>query len=615
MITTIGRELLKEAIPPAYIPAEPLTGKRLGEVFTRMAKELPPDEYTKVAKKASDLGREVTTLYGREASLSLADLKTPPEILEEREKLRGQIRKVINDPLMDSAAKKKRITEMSVKFADGLDKRLMAALAGKGNSFHAQIESGSRGNAGQLSQMLIGDVLVPDIKRGLNPLPALRGYGEGADPMSYWMAHPATRGGLVDVQFKTAESGHFSKQLGNIAHKLVVKGEDGGDPDQGLVVDGGDPDNIGSVLARPAAGLPAGHPITEDHLQLLNCTRIVVKSPMACSDPDGIPRMVAGVREKGDYPQDGDAVGLNAVKAFGEAVTQSSLKSKHSGASVKGAGLQGFEEINQMVQVPTEFVGGATLSRLDGTVGNVTKAPQGGWFVTVGSERHHIPTDREVVVKPGDKVEAGDILSDGTPNPAAIAGYKGIGEGRRYFLDKFRDILKKNNADSGRRNLELFARAFISKVRITDPDGHAGYLPDDVVDYERLASKWEPREGTTDEKLSTATGKYLEKPYLHYTIGTRVTPKVAKELNEFGHGVIKVHPAPPPFEPMVRRAEDFTRFDEDWVARLGGSYLETATLDAARRGATSKWAGPSYYPRVLGLSAENRPPEIDKTST
>ena len=213
------------------------------------------------------------------------------------------------------------------------------------------------------------------------------------------------------------------------------------------------------------------------------------------------------------------------------------------------------------------------------------------------------PVTREVTAKEGDTVEAGDTLSDGTPNPAEIAQYKGIGEGRRYFLNKFADMLKRNGASTGRRNLELFSRAFISKVRINQPEGWNGYLPDDVVDYERIASKWEPREGSETKPLSMASGKYLEKPYLHYTIGTRVTPKVAAELNEFGHSKVLVHNAPPPFEPVVVRSQDLIRHDPDWVTRLGGENLKRALLDSAQRGGTSEKNSTSYFPRLVGMGS------------
>ena len=83
--------------------------------------------------------------------------------------------------------------------------------------------------------------------------------------------------------------------------------------------------------------------------------------------------------------------------------------------------------------------GAATLASVDGKVTAVRPAPAGGSYVFVNSEEHYVPRGIEVTAKPGDAVYAGDVLSDGIPNPSELVQYKGIGEGRRYFIDKYRD--------------------------------------------------------------------------------------------------------------------------------------------------------------------------------
>ena len=40
------------------------------------------------------------------------------------------------------------------------------------------------------------------------------------------------------------------------------------------------------------------------------------------------------------------------------------------------------------------------------------------------------------------RAKAGDVLSEGVPNPAKLALHKGIGEGRRYFVQQYKKILK-----------------------------------------------------------------------------------------------------------------------------------------------------------------------------
>ena len=253
------------------------------------------------------------------------------------------------------------------------------------------------------------------------------------------------------------------------------------------------------------------------------------------------------------------------------------------------------------MQVPKAFVGGAVLASADGQVAKIEQAPQGGRYVTVSGERYHVPKELDVEVKTGDRVEAGDTLSTGTPNPAEIARYKGIGAGRKYFLGKFGDILKRNKASTNRRNLELFSRSFISKVKITDPDGVEGHMMDDVVDYDDLASKWRPREGSKLKSVTSASNLYLEKPYMHYSVGTRVTPSVSKDLRKGGVTTIVTHKNPPPFEPLVVRAQDFLKHDKDWITRMAGENLKRAVVDGATRGSSSEKGSTSYYPNLASI--------------
>ena len=304
------------------------------------------------------------------------------------------------------------------------------------------------------------------------------------------------------------------------------------------------------------------------------------------------------IREKGTFPAIGDTVGIVGARAMSEPITQAGLKSKHTGgvAGSDDKQVSGFEELNQFIQVPATFKGAATLSEIDGTVLAVKEAPAGGNFVFVNDKRFYVPRGREVLVKRGDSVTAGDMLSDGTPNPAELVKYKGIGEGRRYFIDKYRELLKKNGAAVHRRNIEAVARGFINRVKMDSPDGYNGYMIDDVVPYDMLAIDYEPREGSKTIGPNQAKNMYLEQPVLHYTIGTRITPQVIKDLNSNKISNIVVNEHQPVFSPYVIRARSIMESDPDWMTRMAGENLKRSTLEAARMGAKSTTEGTSYFP-------------------
>lgn len=271
--------------------------------------------------------------------------------------------------------------------------------------------------------------------------------------------------------------------------------------------------------------------------------------------------------------------------------------SKHSGGIAGAAkGVSGFKYVNQLVQVPKHFKGGAAHSQVDGTVEDISEAPAGGHYVTINGQRHYVGAGFDLKVQPKDTVEAGDVISEGIPNPAEVVKHKGIGEGRRYFMNAFREAYKDAGIGAHRRNIEVLTRGLINHVRMHDE--YKDYVPDDVVQYNFLEHQWTPREGAEELELNRAHGKYLEKPVLHYTIGTKIRPSVTKELKEFGINKILVHNEEPPFHPEMIRGMANLAHDPDWMTRMLGSNLQKSLLDAVHRGAVSDEHGTSYVPSL-----------------
>jgi len=267
---------------------------------------------------------------------------------------------------------------------------------------------------------------------------------------------------------------------------------------------------------------------------------------------------------------------------------------------IVGAGptAAGFDAINQLVQVPKTYKGGATIATVDGRVDSVEKAPQGGTFVSVAGERHYIAPGFAVKVKKGDTIEAGDVLSEGLPNPAELVRYKGIGAGRWHFMKTFRDTLKASKIAASRRNIELLARGVINHARITDEDGPPDTLPDDIVEFDTITRGYTPRPGFRRLAPRQSIGRYLEEPILQYSIGTRITPRVASDMAKRGYRRVSVHKEEPSFAPEMVRAMETLGHSEDWMVRLGGFHLKKNLLESVHRGRGATERGPSYIPAL-----------------
>jgi hypothetical protein len=282
--------------------------------------------------------------------------------------------------------------------------------------------------------------------------------------------------------------------------------------------------------------------------------------------------------------------------------------SKHTGG-VYGAfaarAVSGFKTVNQLIQVPKVYSGGAAHAQTDGTVQSIEKAAAGGYYIMINGAKHFVPNDQDLKVKQGDVVEAGDILSDGLPNPAEVVRHKGIGEGRRYFVNTMLHACKNAGIGISKRNIEMLARGLVNHVTINKE--YKDWLPDETVPYGVLEHGYEPREGAVKIKPEHAKNQYLEHPILHYTVGTKIRPSVIKTLHDHGIKEVITHKEPPPFETEMIRGQSVLQHDPDWLVRMYGSGQKRGILEAIHRNRTTNPLGTSFVPAlIMGVDFNKR---------
>jgi hypothetical protein len=147
--------------------------------------------------------------------------------------------------------------------------------------------------------------------------------------------------------------------------------------------------------------------------------------------------------------------------------------------------------------------------------------------------------------------------------------------------------------------VDTLARAFFDKIKVTKPEGLGEWSPGEIISYADFQNQYKPRDGNELRTAKRSIGWFLEEPLLHYTIGTRVTPKVAKFLEQERISQVRVHPDPPGFEPFIVRAMDAVAHDPDWKTRMGAFNLKKGFLDAATKGSRSSNQGTSPVPSLM----------------
>ena len=277
---------------------------------------------------------------------------------------------------------------------------------------------------------------------------------------------------------------------------------------------------------------------------------------------------------------------------------------KHlSGAATGKKQYAGLDWLARFVQVPDNFPDRAQLAEEEGIV-RLEEAPQGGYYVHVGKSKHYVPKSLPLLVKNGQSVERGAQLSEGIVRPDDMVRLRGLGEGRLYYARRLKQMLDEGDTPADIRQAEIVARATVNHVRLKEADDFHGYLPEDPVRYGDLLDQWQEAKDATDLPVNSVTGMYLQKPALHYTIGTQLTPSMTKKLADTGFKTVRVSKQAPPFENEMLRLQTQAYANTDWLASQHTSYLGRQLSDAAMRGQDTSVRNNTHFAPPLAYGVD-----------
>jgi hypothetical protein len=296
-------------------------------------------------------------------------------------------------------------------------------------------------------------------------------------------------------------------------------------------------------------------------------------------------------------PEIGQNVGIRSSQALGEPLTQMALSSKHGVSLVSGGdddSPEGLKAVRQFLEVPTSFLGRATLAKTNGVVDKIEAAPQGGHHVYVGNTSHYVPPTKKVAVGRGDKVEAGDRVSTGVPNPAEIVQYKGLGAGRKYLVDSYKKVYEMQGTDMDPRHFETLAKSQLNFVKVNSSIGD--FLPGEIVPYNKFIQT--AIADSKDTSLSGSLGKTLAEPVLHHLPGTRITQSMLQDFKTAGLKRVKITEDDVDVEAVMAPASRTPLLNPDWMERLSHRYQKDTLLDAVQYGEQSNLHGHTPYTAI-----------------
>ena len=134
----------------------------------------------------------------------------------------------------------------------------------------------------------------------------------------------------------------------------------------------------------------------------------------------------------------------------------------------------------------------ATVAKVDGVVkvaGIVRRSHRLLVRADDGSEQEYlIPQGRHLSVRDGDRVQAGEPLSEGSIDPHDILEIQGVNAVQEYLVNQIQEVYRMQGVSINDKHVEVIVRQMLQKVKVDDP-GDTEFLKGEAVDRTRF--QWE----------------------------------------------------------------------------------------------------------------------------
>ena len=507
--TTVGKILFNSIFPDdfSYISDE-MTQKRISSLVDELIMHYGIDKTPAILDKIKEFGFKYSTISG--TTWGLDNVSVPLEKAKIVENGKKQEEKVImewNDGLLSEEERYQKIIEIWTYAKKELEKILPSTLDKNGSAFDL-FTSGARGSMGQLIQMTGMKGLIQNNQGKTLEFPIIPSYKEGLSPIEYFVITHGARKGASDTALNTAKAGYLTRRLVDVAQDVVITEDDCGTKEgkmvrresisgieiplskniRGRVLAADLKDSDGKVIYKK------GFLVTKEEAYAIEgagFTEVFVRSPLTCRTIHGLCVMCYGLDlGRNNLVEKGEAVGIIAAQAIGEPGTQLTLRTFHAGG-VAGTdittGLPRVEEIFER-RIPKNS---AIVSQTDGEVFEIKDKDGKEKIIKVLSDTKVDGKSNEIeylsafyrmpIVKVGDKVKKGELLTDGSADIAEIFKYGGKELVEEYIIREINKVYELQSASISRKHTEIIIRQMFSRKRIKDA-GETNFSIGDIVE-------------------------------------------------------------------------------------------------------------------------------------
>ncbi|MDE1975069.1 MAG: DNA-directed RNA polymerase subunit beta', partial [Patescibacteria group bacterium] len=520
--TTVGRILFNNVLPEDYpFINDEIGRKRLSAIVDDMIVARGADKVAPIMDRIKSFGFGYATYSG--TTWGIDDIVIPENkwtVIDAAKKQADAVTEQWSEGLLTEEERARKHIEIWQKAKGEVEKSIPQSLDKMG-SVYDMVTSGARGSLSQITAMAGMKGLIASVSGETIEFPILSCAKEGLTPIEYFITTHGSRKGLTDTALNTAKAGYLTRKLFVVAQDVVVSEGDCGTKDSIVISK-----NTASGLAIPLSKNIRGRVLAEDvknsagkvlfekgHLlskadaqtvEDAGVAAVRVRSPLSCKTVRGVCAKCYGLDlGKNGLVNLGEAVGTVAAQAIGEPGTQLTMRTFHAGGAASQGGdiTMGLPRVEEIFEKRRPKIP-AVVATVDGVVMRVedkgkekliavlpeiedtSKAKKAAEVEYLFSFR------RTTLVKVGDKVKKGDLLTDGSADIDEVFEYGGEERAKDYVITEVGRIYELQGETVSRKHIEIIVKQMFSRRRVKDAGDTAlteGMVVDDAQFQEENA--------------------------------------------------------------------------------------------------------------------------------
>lgn len=510
--TSCGRIIFNAALPGDFrFINQQLTKRDLSGITSELVSNYPNETSVAALDNIKNIGFIYATKSG--TTWGMTDMAVPKEkeeIIKESENQIGLIQSQFEEGLLTNDERRARAINVWAQTREKIEKVIPSAFSPFGSAFLI-VDSGARGSWLQATQMSGMKGMVQSPKGELIELPIRSSYKEGFNILEYFISTHGARKGSTDTALKTAEAGYLTRRLIDVSQDLIIREKNCGTK-KGIEIVRSEGDEYGYTFAErltsrtcledikiPASGekikvvVKAGEIINQKTAQLIGDSGIQsvkIRSPITCKTRYGICSTCYGLDLGTNQTADlGTAVGIIAAQSIGEPGTQLTLRTFHTGGIAGVDITHGLPRIEEIFEARSPK-GKAVLTEIDG---KVTEIDNRGTITVIKvlpqsskkAKEYIIPGYASLLIRKGDQVNKGDILSGGHIDLGELYQLKGEEAVQRYIINEIQKIYVLQGTAINDKHIEIIVRQMFSRVGITD-SGNSDFVIGAIIEKSKF---------------------------------------------------------------------------------------------------------------------------------